>query len=203
MRRFKYDHHEGGNTKGIINYWLASSVCFVFFTCLTSCGKQTSTQADGGPEVYSVSVDTYKNKGLELAYPDDWTLLHDEPGIIADRTVAFETPETSRITVFFYKSEHRTQADLANELEKQLRLPNYKDVKSFKREAIELGDYKGLRLSWISIGLSETKNEATILRLQAEPHPVLVQFHLFDNDIETQKITLFHLCRDFLLINRK
>ncbi|WP_228378136.1 hypothetical protein [Teredinibacter turnerae] len=182
--------NDGDKARGTMNYRLFFAVCLLFFTCLMSCGKQTSPKVDGGPEIYSVSVDTYTNKGLEVAHPADWALLHDEPGIIADRTVAFETPEASRITVFFYKSERRTYSDLANELEKQLRLPNGKDVKSFKRETIELGDYKGLRLSWISTGLSETKNEATILRLQAKPYPVLVQFHLFDEDIETQKNNL-------------
>ncbi|WP_339085616.1 hypothetical protein WKI13_10465 [Teredinibacter turnerae] len=166
------------------------TVCLFVFTCLISCGKQTSRKVSGGPPAYSVAGDNYKNKGLEITHPADWVLLHDEPGIIADRTVAFETPDASRITVFFYKSETRTYSDLANELEKQLRLRNSKDVKDFTRETLELGNYKGLKLSWVSLGLAETTNEASFLQLRAEPYPVLVQFHLLDDDIETQKNNL-------------
>ena len=169
---------------------LLTAACVITLMSLSSCGKQTSPKVEGVAQAYPAAVGNYKSEGLELIHPVDWSLLHDEPGVIADRTVAFETMETSRISVFFYKSESRTFSDLANDLEMQLRLRNSKDVKRFKRETVELGNYKGLRLSWTSFGLVETENEATVLQLQTEPYPVLVQFHLFDDDIESQKSNL-------------
>lgn len=161
----------------------------VAITCVASCSKQAPAKAEAVNQAYSVAVENYKNKGLEIIYPADWSLLHDEAGIIADRTVAFETPEASRITVYFYKSQARTYSDLADNLEQQLRLRSSNDVNGFKREPVELGNYKGIRLGWINFGLSETKNEATILQLRSAPYPVFVQFHLFDDDIEYQTNT--------------
>ncbi|WP_019606229.1 hypothetical protein [Teredinibacter turnerae] len=164
-------------------------VCLATITCVISCTKQAPAKSEAVNQTYSVAVENYKNKGLEIIYPADWSLLHDEAGIIADRTVAFETKEASRITVFIYKSQARTYSDLADNLEQQLRLRSSNDVKGFKREPVELGNYKGIRLGWINFGLSETKNEATILQLRAAPYPVFVQFHLFDDDIEYQTNT--------------
>jgi len=167
------------------------AVCIITFTFLTSCGRQVTSKAENKNQAYSVAVVTYENKGLKIPLPTDWSLLHDESGIIADRTVTFETPEASRITLYFYKSKTRTYSDLANDLEQQLSLRNNKAVKHFEREAVEFGDYRGLKIGWISIGLTETENEATILQLQADPYPVIVQFHLFDDDIQTQKTNIF------------
>jgi len=162
------------------------AVCLVIFTCLISCEKKAPAKAEAVDQVYSVAVDTYKNKGLEITHPADWSLLHDKAGIIADRTVAFETAHTSRITVHLYKSQARTYSDLANSLEQQLRLRDSKDVKDFQRQPVEIDDNKGVRLSWTKFDLSEIKNEVTILQLQAAPYTVLVKFHLFDDDILNQ-----------------
>ncbi len=86
-------------------------------------------------------------------------------------------------------SQVRTYSDLADNLEQQLRLRSSNDVKEFRRDAIEVSDYKGIRLSWTNFGLSETKNEAIILQIQAKTYPIFVQFHLFDNDIVHQTNT--------------
>jgi hypothetical protein len=181
--------HSISETIKIIRYWAFVAVCLAAFTCLSSCTKQAPANVEAANQAYSVSVGSYKNKGLEIIHPTDWSLLHDEPGIIVDRTVAFETKEASRITVFFYKSRARTYSDLADNLEQQLRLRSSNDVKDFRRDAIVIAGYKGIKLSWTNFSLSETKNEATILQLRAKPYPVFVQFHLFDEDIEYQTNT--------------
>jgi len=169
--------------------WPCIAVYFAVITCLIACEKQVPAKVEPVDQTYSVAVEKYENKGLEITHPADWSLLHDEPGIIADRTVAFETPEASRISVFFYKSQARTYSDLADNLEQQLRLRSSEDVKNFQRDAIKIAGYRGVRLSWTKFGLSETKNEATILQIREAPYPVYVQFQLFDADMEYQTNT--------------
>ncbi|WP_245792323.1 hypothetical protein [Teredinibacter waterburyi] len=165
------------------------AVCLTGFAGLTSCEERVPEKVQVPLHAYSVAVERYNNKGLEIIYPAEWSVLHDEAGVIADRTVAFETKDASRITLFFYKSQERTYPDLANNLEQQLRLRSSKDVKKFQREVVGVAGYKGIKLTWTKLGLGETKNEATILQLQAKPYPVFVQFHLFDADIEYQATT--------------
>lgn len=173
--------------KTILHHRIFVIAWSAFALFLMSCERQAPVRDALEKEA---SLQLYSHEGLEIAYPAGWSLLHDEAGIVADRTVAFETPNVSRITVYLYKSKPRSFSDLANNLVQQLSLDTSEDVKHFQREVTEIAGYKGVRLNWINFGLSEIQNEVTILQLRHEPYPVFVQFQMFDSDIASQSANL-------------
>ena len=144
------------------------------------------------------AVEKYANGGVEIVYPVDWTLLHDAAGITADRDIAFETPEVSRITVYFSKTSPMTYYELADRLERQLNLVVSSEVDNYKRKAISLAEFKGLELKWQSTQLNKISNEVIILQIKEKPFPVNVQFQLFDEDIQIQKSQIILILMNFV-----
>lgn len=154
---------------------------------LISCDRHASNESSKGAEQVGDDLKIYGNQGFKVVHPAGWSLLHDEPGIIADRTIAFETPEASRVSVYIYESSPRTYSDLADDLAHQLNLESDDNIHDYQRKPIALGGFEGIRMSWKSVGLSVTLNEVTILELRESPFPVFLQFRFFDGEIESRK----------------
>ncbi|MDZ7925076.1 MAG: hypothetical protein U5M23_13730 [Marinagarivorans sp.] len=170
----------------LIKIFILLMVCLVASVLFFWVGGGSSERVNN-VEPASIDVKTYEKNALKIVHPSAWVLLHDEAGIIADRTVAFETPGISRVTLYFYKKSPKTEADLADNLVQQLDLEAGKNIQTFQRENVDFEGFKGLKLSWLSVGLSETRNEVIILQIRREPFPVYVQFHLFDDEINSQR----------------
>ncbi len=150
---------------------------------VTGCGE---SEANPTPTQQTTANGTvvYEKNGLRITHPKDWSLLHDEAGIFADRTVALETPNTSRVSLYLYQSTPKTVKDLAANVEKQLKLLSSPQVENYQRKAVQIAGFDGLQLSWASHNLSETRNQLTILDITQGPTEILLQYHLFDDDIE-------------------
>ena len=150
---------------------------------VTGCGRDQTNPMLTQQAVTDETV-VYEKDGLSITHPKAWSLLHDEAGIFADRTVALETPNTSRVSLYLYQNIPKTVEDLATNVEKQLKLLSSPQIKNYQRNTVQIAGFNGLQLSWTSYNLSETRNQLTLLNITQSPTRTLLQFHLFDDDIE-------------------
>lgn len=162
------------------------AICWLIIS-LTACGENTSVT----PQKNVARADTshyvsYDKNGLLVNHPPHWIHLYDEPGIEAKRELAFETQESSRITLYMFQSPTKNTSDIANSFAKQLKLDTSSDVKEYSRQAFEIEGYKGVKLTWVSTQVFEVNVEVTILKVHDAPVPTFVQFYLFDSDIQSQ-----------------
>ena len=160
-------------------------VCFF----VTGCGKNETSSSPTQQAAADGTV-VYEKDGLSIVHPKAWSLLHDEAGIFADRTVALETPNTSRISLYLYQNTPKTVEDLAANVEQQLQLLSSPQVENYQRKTVQIAGLNGLQLSWKSHNLSETRNQLTILNITQSLTQALLQFHLFDDDIEQLQLAL-------------
>lgn len=168
------------------HFLLVVLLCAPVFSVLLSCGKQSLSEPTAASQAKPIEVTTYDHKGLKIVHPVDWSFRYDNPGIYADRAVAFETNELSQIGVLFYKNYPRNIYEQADSFAQQFKLESSKNVKNYKRSEVEVGGYRGIELVWTSTRLSETRIELTILQVTGKPFPVYAHFHLFDDDIDFQ-----------------
>ncbi|HEY7774037.1 MAG TPA: hypothetical protein VIC26_12710 [Marinagarivorans sp.] len=164
----------------IVMLWLF--VCYIAAGCSKNETHTEQTAADDKA--------AYEKDGLSITHPKEWSLLHDEAGIFAERTVALETPGDSRISLYLYQNSPKTIEDLAANVEKQLKLLSSPQVENYQQKNIQIAGFNGLQLSWTSNNLGETRNQLTILNITQSPTQALLQFHLFDDEIEQLQLAL-------------
>jgi len=130
---------------------------------------------------------SYSHDGLNLKHPHYWTLVYDDsPSLYADRGVAFDTSEFSRVSVLFYEDRSLNFSNIANQYSRELRLDSREDIDNYKREPFEIAGFKGLRLTWENTIFETISVEVTILTIIDSPNPVFAVFHLLDDDIERE-----------------
>ena len=194
-----------GNTQIKYPFILRTLSSLMLMLLIVACDKQDSDTQNSAPAESSTANfnKTYERKGLTVKYPEDWVLEGDDQEILlrsgagglfgtgADRRILFGTPEVSSIYILFYKTKPLTLLDSSKSLVNELSLENSEYIKDLKREKVNIGNYEGLKLSWLTKGIISLtgefwKEELTIIKLRDEPYPVHVQFYLFDNDIINQ-----------------
>lgn len=108
----------------------------------------------------------YDNDGLSLDYPAHWKFMFDEsPSLYAEREVAFDTPGSSRVSVFIYKNRAVEPPELADHFERQLKLTSKEYIKNYLRANIEVAGFKGVKLIWEDAMLVPVSVEMTILKI--------------------------------------
>ena len=191
-----------GNTQIKYPFILRTLSSLMLMLLIVACDKQDSdTQNSASVKSSTANFNkTYERRGLTVKYPEDWLLVTDDQEISlgsgteglfeadADRRILFDTPEASSIYILFYKTKPLTLLDSSKSLVNELSLENSEYIKDLKREKVNIGNYEGLKLSWLTKGIISLtgefwKEELTIIKLRDEPYPVHVQFYLGDTDI--------------------
>lgn len=166
--------------KPLLQILLLAAISLFF---VVACSQEAPTEHQTSI-VSDQDFQPYSHEGLNLKHPPHWTLVYDEsPSLYADRGVAFDASESSRIRILFYKDRPLSYSNIANQIAREFRLDSNEHVKNYRREPIKIGEFNGLRLTWQDTMIGTTAVEITILTIIDSPNPVFVEFQLHNEDI--------------------
>lgn len=159
------------------------------FLLLTSIVACTSDQDENGasltlPDTYQ----KYRNDGISLAYPGDWSLSYDDsPSIYASRSIGLDISDFSTATVLVSEDKKLALEYVTNRFLNEFQVEQKDTIDNFTRTSNTVGGFAAETATWDDYFLGETKYELTVAKVRSKPHDVFVVFSLSDDDIdETQ-----------------
>lgn len=155
----------------------------VIISLMLVAGCKQESQAKPG-SIISPQTKHYSNNGLSLNYPHHWVLAYDEsPSLYADRDLAFNTSESSRVSVLIFQDRTITAAKIAEQFVREQRLNSSDYIKNLRKETVKIAGFGGLRLRWLDTMVISIPVEVTIIKIGDSPLPTYVVSQLFNEDI--------------------